>query len=163
MFVIERYLIDKRQEMADNGIRCSSIGKLSELPESVQKAMSETQAATAHCSDIDFLLALNYGGRDDICRAIQQLVKDQVPAEKITEKTISTYLDTSTWPDPEMILRTSGELRISNFLLWQASYAELCPVDVYWPDFTKEMFEEAVTEYQRRNRRFGGTTARSTA
>lgn len=159
MFVIERYLIDKRQEMIENGIRCLSIGDTSSLPESVQKAMLDTAAATAHCQDVDFVLALNYGGRDDICRAVRGLAEDcqagKLLPDQITEEAIARRLDTAQWPDPDMIIRTSGELRISNFLIWQASYSELCPVEVYWPDFSPIHLLKAVQSFQQRQRRHG--------
>ncbi|MCB1136981.1 MAG: di-trans,poly-cis-decaprenylcistransferase [Chlamydiia bacterium] len=159
MFIMERYLVDKREDMVNSDIRCRSIGDIAHLPSSLIKALRETEAATAHCQSIDFVLALNYGGRDDIRRGVTRLVEDcmagKIDKSSIDETVIAQYLDTAAWPDPDMMIRTSGEIRISNFLLWQASYTELCPLDVYWPDFTPQHLLKAVGDFQNRNRRHG--------
>jgi undecaprenyl diphosphate synthase len=116
---------------------------------------------------LNLTIAFNYGSRDEIARAARRIAEDVAkgslaPAE-VTEERFGFYLDTANLPDPDLLIRTSGELRLSNFLLWQLAYAEFVFVDVYWPDFSREQLEAAITEYQRRSRRFGGTSARSTA
>ena len=116
---------------------------------------------------LNLTIAFNYGGRDEIARAARRIAEDVAkgtlaPAE-VTEARLGSYLDTADVPDPDLLIRTSGELRLSNFLLWQLAYAEFVFIDVYWPDFSREQLEAAIAEYQRRSRRFGGTSARSTA
>ena len=116
---------------------------------------------------LNLTIAFNYGARDEIARAARRIAEEVangslVPAD-VTEERFGVYLDTANLPDPDLLIRTSGELRLSNFLLWQLAYAEFLFVDVYWPDFSREQLEAAIAEYQRRSRRFGGTSARSTA
>ena len=122
---------------------------------------------TKNNTALTLTIAFNYGARDEIARAAQHIAEDvkagTLAAEDVTPERFASYLDTCDLPDPDLLIRTSGELRLSNFLLWQLAYSEFVFVDVYWPDFTKEQFEAAIAEYQRRNRRFGGTSARSTA
>jgi len=118
-------------------------------------------------TSLNLAIAFNYGSRDEIARAAQRVAEDVkagiIAASDVTPERFGSYLDTAGLPDPDLLIRTSGELRLSNFLLWQLAYAEFVFVDVYWPDFSKELFEDAIAEYQRRSRRFGGTSARSTA
>ena len=116
---------------------------------------------------LNLTIAFNYGARDEIARAAGRVAEDVAsgllaPTE-VTEQRFASYLDTAALPDPDLLIRTSGEQRLSNFLLWQLAYAEFVFVDVYWPDFSREQLEAAIAEYQRRSRRFGGTSARSTA
>lgn len=159
MFLMERYLIEQREEMKKNGIRCCHIGDLNPLPDSLKQALKETEEATAQCGEIDFVVALNYGGRDDIRRAVQKLLmlceKGELSSAQLTEDVISQHLDTYRWPDPDLLIRTSGEMRISNFLLWQASYSEFFHLDLFWPDFTPQHLLDVVVDYQKRNRRHG--------
>jgi undecaprenyl diphosphate synthase len=159
MYIMERYLIDQREEMVRNGIRCRSIGDIQGLPSPLVEALHETERATEACADIDLVLALNYGGRDEISRAVRGLARACVDGtlkpEEITEDVISQALETAAWPDPDLLIRTSGELRISNFLIWQVSYAELVPVDTYWPDFSPQALLKAILDYQHRHRRLG--------
>ena len=112
-------------------------------------------------------IAFNYGARDEIARAARRVAEDvakgALDASEVTPERFATYLDTADLPDPDLLIRTSGELRLSNFLLWQLAYSEFVFYDCYWPDFSREHLEAALVEYQRRNRRFGGTSARSTA
>jgi undecaprenyl diphosphate synthase len=102
-------------------------------------------------------VAFNYGGRDEIVHAVQQIVRDGIPADQITEDLINHYMYTGDLPDPDLVIRTSGELRLSNFLIWQAAYAEYYFTDTYWPDFDKGELRKAIEEYTRRTRRFGKT------
>jgi len=157
--IFELTLTNQCAVMIQNGIRLHSIGDTSPFPATFVKILEETKAATAHCDSIDLVLALNYGGRDDIRRALVSLIDDcdqkRVSKESITEELISSYLDTSYWTDPDLLIRTSGENRISNFLLWQLAYTEVYFTETLWPDFTEQSLLKAVIDYQQRNRRFG--------
>ncbi|MES2344324.1 MAG: polyprenyl diphosphate synthase [Chlamydiota bacterium] len=130
------------------------------IHDGVKKALVDVKNATRHGNKIDLVLALNYGGRDDIRRAIKTIAEDCVSGkllpEALSEQVIATYLDTAAWGDPQLVIRTSGELRISNFLLWQISYSEVYVTDVLWPDFNEKNLLSAIIEYQRRHRRHGG-------
>jgi len=160
MEIFELYLHKKRDSMIQEGVRLDAIGNLSELPQKVQDALVETKKATAHCDKINLVLALNYGGRDELRRAMGKLLdlydQKQFKKEALTEEMISKQLDTFPFGDPDLLIRTSGEMRISNFLLWQISYSEIYKTDVLWPDFLPKHFLEAVIEYQVRDRRKGG-------
>ena len=146
--------------MTRDGIRLDAIGDLSRMPKEVQEAFQETKRATAHCKKINLVLALNYGGRDEIRRVIGKILqeneKKKIGADELTEGYIAQYLDTAPWGDPDLLIRTSGEIRVSNFLLWQISYAEMHVTDVLWPDFSPKHVLEAVLAFQGRRRRLGG-------
>lgn len=154
--LLKSYLKEKTDEMIENGVRLHTIGDPTKLPKGLRTTLEEVQNATAHCTDIDLVLAINYGARDELRRAIHAIVEDGISKEKITEKTIATYLDTAKWGDPDLMIRTSGEYRMSNFLLWQMSYSEVYLVDILWPDFTPLHLLEAVQNFQKRTRRWGG-------
>jgi undecaprenyl diphosphate synthase len=159
MDILETYLIRKRTQMIEDGVRLDAIGDLSGLPENVQRAFTETKQYTAHCSKINLVLAINYGARDELCRAFSKMLKDcrdnKFAAEDVSEDLVASYLDTKTWGDPDLLIRTSGEQRLSNFLLWQISYAEIYIADVLWPEFTEKHLLEAIGSYQKRHRRSG--------
>jgi len=161
MWLLEGFLYDQCAEMQAHQVRLKTIGNLSIFPENILKAIDSTSKATAHCTDIEMILALNYGGRDEIRRAIHRLLDDfnsqKMQKEEVTESLISRYLDTAPWGDPDLLIRTSGELRISNFLLWQLSYTEIYVTNTLWPDFTPRDFLEAIADFQKRDRRLGGT------
>jgi undecaprenyl diphosphate synthase len=161
MRLFEVYLIQQRRSMQEEGVRFHTIGDLSLLPQGVQKAMQETKEATRDGKNIDLILAINYGGRDEIVRAARQIVEaleaGKISKREIGENLFSQYLDTARWPDPDLLIRTSGERRLSNFLLWQTSYSELYIEDVFWPDFSEKHFLQAILDYQKRKRRLGGT------
>ncbi|MDF2576550.1 MAG: uppS [Chlamydiales bacterium] len=152
-------LRQKCQRMVEKGIRLNTIGDISRLPDHLQEAIAETKAATSKCTKIDLVLALNYGGRDDIKRAVLNIMDDygsgKIKKEAVTETFFSTYLDTAAWQDPDLVIRTSGEMRLSNFLLWQICYSEIHVTDVLWPDFSKEHLVAALLDYQKRDRRMG--------
>lgn len=158
-WLIESFLIEQRQEMIDNGVRLHTIGDPAPLSDSVKKAIQDTKDATAHCKAIDMVMAINYGGRDDIRRAVKSMCQDfankKLKPEDISEKMIAKYLDTAPWKDPDLLIRTSGEMRISNFLIWQTSYSEVYLSPVYWPDFTPNHLLEAILNFQKRERRWG--------
>lgn len=161
MALFANYLIEQRDDMVANSIKLETIGNLSPLPSFLKEAIFATKAATEGCNRIRLVLALNYGGRDEICRSIQMMLDDyekqQLKKEDINELTISQYLDTADWEDPELLIRTSGEMRISNYMLWQISYTEIHMTPVLWPDFKPYHLLEAILDYQRRERRWGGS------
>ena len=160
MALFTTYLIEQRDEMVQSGIKLETIGDLSALPLFLNQAIHDTKEATKDCSGISLILALNYGSRDEICRAFRNMLDDYdkhlLKKENLNEEMISRYLDTHKWRDPELLIRTSGELRVSNFLLWQISYAEIHSAPVLWPDFTPQHLIEAILDYQGRERRWGG-------
>lgn len=157
--VLETFLIKERDEMVKKGIALDTIGDLSKLPEKLLNIVLESKKITSSGKKIRLVLALNYGGRDEIARAIKKMAWDlkenKLTPEEITEELISQYLDTEHGKDPELLIRTSGEMRISNFLLWQISYAEIYVTDRLWPDFSKNDLKLAIEEYMRRDKRLG--------
>lgn len=162
MRLLEEYLRSEIQEMLENGIRLTTIGDTEALKKPMKTLLKETIAKTAHNHDMILNLALNYGGRDEIVGAVQDLLNDirrgTLADQEVTKDLFSRYLDTAGLPDPDLLIRTSGEYRISNFLLWQSAYTEFYFTDVLWPDFNRDELFLAITEYQRRERRFGLTS-----
>ena len=160
MFLLRRFLVSHRKDMIEEGIRLHTIGDLSKLSKQVNTVIRETKEATEHCREVDMILALNYGARDELKRAFLKILNDvknnKVREQDVNEQLISGYLDTAPWPDPDLLIRTSGEHRMSNYLLWQLSYAELFVSQVLWPDFTTGHFLEALMCFQNRDRRLGG-------
>jgi len=159
-----------RRDLADlhkNGVRIRIIGSRAELDDDIQRMLDDAVELTKQNTSLNLTIAFNYGARDEIARAAGRIAeavkKGELAPEDMTEECFASYLDTNGLPDPDLLIRTSGELRLSNFLLWQLAYAEFVFVDTYWPDFNKADYEEAIAEFQRRNRRFGGRTVRSTA
>lgn len=161
MWLLHTYLIEQRPTFLEEGTRLCTIGDLSTLPDYVKETIRETKQITAHCNEVDLIFALNYGSRDEIKRAVQSIVNDvsnkKITHDQISEKLISQYLDTAPWGDPDLLIRTSGELRVSNYLLWQISYAEIFSTEVLWPDFTPHHLLEALISFQKRDRRLGGS------
>lgn len=159
MRLFKIYLKRKRASMVQEGVKLSVIGDLSKLPNDLYHTIQETMQLTATGDKIELVLAVNYGGRDEIRRAVQKILTDfdrgKLQMEMLTEETISSYLDSSGRPDPDLIIRTSGESRLSNFLLWQASYSEVVVSPVLWPDFKPEDLLNCILEYQRRELRRG--------
>jgi len=157
--LLKTFLLRKTPEMVREGVRLSVIGDISKFPENVQKVLANSIEATAKGDRIELILALSYGGRDEIKRAAQKIAKECVDGklrpEEITEATLSAHLDTAKWGDPDLLIRTSGESRISNFLLWQISYAEIFLTEVLWPDFCEKHFLRAILDFQKRERRLG--------
>jgi undecaprenyl diphosphate synthase len=162
MALLADFLIGKKDKLIRNGIRLNAIGDLSQLPEPVHELLAQTIKDTSGGREMVMTLALSYGSRDEIVRAVRSLVRDalerRVPFDHLTEASLSGYLDTRDMPDPDLIIRTSGENRISNFLLWQAAYAELTFVTENWPEFNRELFLRCLLDYQKRERRFGMTS-----
>lgn len=145
----------KAEEYQKSGIKFFVLGNFQAFPLKVKDAIKKILAMAIVKEKIQFNIALNYGGRDEIVNAIKNIIKNKVPANKIDEKLISDYLYTKNQPDPDLIIRPGGEFRLSNFLIWQMSYAELYFTDILWPDFTPKKLEEAIEWYQNRERRMG--------
>ncbi|MBO4669144.1 MAG: isoprenyl transferase [Lachnospiraceae bacterium] len=160
MNLLRKYMKDSLARSAKNNMRVRVLGDISVLDEDLQQSICELEEASASNTGLKFQVAINYGGRDEIVRAtrkISELVKEgKLNSEDITEKTFSEYLDTAGMPDPELMIRTSGELRTSNFLPWQIAYSEFYFTNVLWPDFDKKELERAIDFYNGRERRFGG-------
>lgn len=159
-----------RRDLADlhkNGVKIRVIGTRVGLDNDILRLIDDAVHLTKDNSTLNLTIAFNYGARDEIARAAARIATEvaqgTLAAEDITPERFGTYLDTADVPDPDLLIRTSGELRLSNFLLWQLAYSEFVFVDAYWPDFSRETLEAAIVEYQRRTRRFGGLKARSTA
>lgn len=160
MKYLARFLKNEIGELNRSNVRLEAIGQIWRLPEAVQQQLEKTKAALAKNNGLTLVLALSYGGRTELVeatRAIAAKVKSgQLDPAEINERVISEHLYTRHSPDPDLMIRTSGEMRVSNFLLWQISYAELVVTQTLWPDFRKAQFFEALDEYARRHRRFGG-------
>jgi undecaprenyl diphosphate synthase len=153
----ESLLVRRRDELHERGVRVRFIGRRDwRVPRRVLRRMDETVALTARNAGMTLTLAFNYGGRAEIVDAVRALVADGVAPSKVDERAIRSRLYDPAMPDPDLMVRTSGEFRISNFLLWELAYSELVFTDVLWPDFRREHLFEAVREFQRRERRFGG-------
>jgi undecaprenyl diphosphate synthase len=161
MGLLKRFLKSELQEMLENGIRFQAIGRIHKLPNDVRKALQKTAEKTAMNRAMVLTLALSYGGRQEICDTVQELGRKieagELTSQEITEEVFSKTLYTSGMPDPDLLIRTSGEFRISNFLLWQLAYTEIYNTPTYWPDFRKEAYYEALEDYEKRERRFGAT------
>jgi undecaprenyl diphosphate synthase len=142
-----------------NNVRFRVIGDMDRLPDDVQKKLKETEEHTANNDKMTMVIALSYSSRWEITEAVKQIVTGGIRAEDITEETISQHLCTNFMPDPDLLIRTGGEVRISNYLLWQCAYSEFYFCDTYWPDFNEEELYQAIISYQSRQRRFGKTEA----
>jgi undecaprenyl diphosphate synthase len=162
MELLKQYLVSELRELLDNSIRLLAIGDLTRLPKDVLTTLQETIKKTAHGTGMTLTLALSYGGRDDILQAVRRIIaaiqNQDLTVEEINETLFSKYLWTADLPEPDLLIRTSGELRISNFFLWQIAYTEIYVTPTLWPDFTKEELLQALGNYQTRERRFGLTT-----
>jgi len=154
--LLVRIVKEKKEEYKKRGIKFFVLGNFQAFPLRVRRAVKEMLSIVKKHERMKFNVALNYGGRDEMIRAVKQIVRDGIKPDEINEETIDKYLDTNGQPDPDLIIRTGGELRLSNFLLWQTSYAELYFTDTYWPDFGPKELEKAIKNYQQRERRFGG-------
>ncbi|QPC85157.1 isoprenyl transferase [Phototrophicus methaneseepsis] len=157
MRILEMVLDRELKELNENGVQIRHIGEMDGIPDRIQKKIIDACELTRNNDKLILNVAFNYGGRDEIVHAVQSIICDGVAAEDVTEELISSYLYTGGLPDPDLIIRTSGEFRLSNFLIWQASYSEIYYSDVYWPDFDKEEFRIALEDYANRRRRFGKT------
>ena len=160
MKLLHSYLRDCIKTSKKNNMQVRVIGDISRLEPELQDKIRELEEVSAQNTGLHFQVALNYGGRDEIRRAVRKMVQDaedgNLKASEVTEDKIADYLDTKDIPDPDLMIRTSGEQRLSNYLLWQLAYAEFYFTDTLWPDFNKKELEKAVEFYQTRDRRFGG-------
>jgi undecaprenyl diphosphate synthase len=160
MRLLEIYLGKELRELAKLGIRFRAIGDLLKLPEHIRAIVKDSEEKTSGLTGMTLVTALSYSGRDEILRAVRKAMHSGMDPEEVTEESFSGLLDTAGLPPPDLIIRTSGESRISNFLLWQSAYSELYFADSFWPDFTKEEFLKAISDYQGRERRFGAVPMR---
>jgi undecaprenyl diphosphate synthase len=160
MKLLERFLKEKLQELNDAGVRLQAIGRLTELPEICQQRLAEAIADTSSNSRLTLVLALSYSGRTEIVDTVKSIVQDALAGklneQEITQELFSKRLYTADFPDPDLLIRTSGEVRLSNFLLWQLSYTEIHVTSKLWPDFRKEDFLKALHDFSQRSRRYGG-------
>lgn len=159
MHILEDVIDKELGELHNEGVQLRHIGRLERLDPKIQKKVLNAVELTRNNSRLILNVAFNYGGRDEIVCAIQRMIRDGVPAEAVTVDLVSQYLFTAGVPDPDLIIRTSGELRVSNFLIWQAAYAEWYVTPTYWPDFDKEEYRKALEAYVQRDRRYGGISA----
>lgn len=160
MNLFEVYLKRKKDHLIQEGVRLDSIGDIRKLPQAVFDVLADVKEATRHGNRINLVLAINYGARDEIRRAIGQILKEHekqpITENELTEEFVARHLDTHRYGDPDLLIRTSGEHRLSNFLLWQICYSELYVTNVLWPDFSEKELYRAMVEFQKRSRRLGG-------
>lgn len=160
MKLLRRYLVDCIERTSKNNMRVRVIGEKSRLADDIREAIEELERVSAANTGLNFTIALNYGSRDEMVRAMRHMAVDccegVLKPEEITEKVFASYLDTRELPDPDLMIRTSGEQRLSNWLLWQLAYTEFYFTDVLWPDFNKKELIRAIEYYNTRERRFGG-------
>ena len=160
MKLLRNYMKTCLKTAAKNDMKVRVIGDITKLDEDIQKRILELEEATKNNGGLNFQIAINYGSRDEITRAVHALAEDvkkgKLMPEEVDETCIEKYLDTHDIPDPDLLIRTSGEQRLSNYLLWQLAYTEFYFTDVPWPDFTKQELEKAIEQYNSRDRRYGG-------
>ena len=159
MALLKRFLQSEAQELMDNDIRLNAIGQIERLPEDVRRTLSRTMALTHTNASMQLNLALSYGGRIEIVEMVRSIVREVrsggLDPDAISETVVADHLYTADMPDPDLLIRTSGEMRLSNFLLWQIAYTEIFVTNTLWPDFGKEEFLHILKDYQSRERRFG--------
>jgi undecaprenyl diphosphate synthase len=163
MKLLEIYLKNELEKLRKNGVVFKPIGDIARLPDFIQAILKEAEEKTADNKGMVLTTALSYSGRNEILRAVKKVIASGMKPEDLTEEVFESYLDTAGHLPPDLIIRTSGEMRISNFLLWQSAYSEFYFTDTLWPDFNKDEFLLAIQDYKRRDRRFGSVTARSDA
>jgi len=156
--ILEDVIDRELHELNKEGVQLHHLGRLEKLAPGLQEKVRDAIELTKDNDRLILNIAWNYGGRDEIVQAIQRIIKEGIPAEQVTDDLVSRYLYTAGVPDPDLIIRTSGELRVSNFLIWQAPYAEWYITPTFWPDFDKEEFRRALETYAQRDRRYGGVS-----
>ena len=156
MALLKRYLRIELTTLLQNNIRFRAIGRTQDLSPDIQAELADAEARTATNTGLLFNIALNYSGRAEITDAVRRMIESGLDARAVTEQRVSDFLYTAGQPDPDLLIRTSGEMRVSNFLLWQIAYAEIYFTDTLWPDFRRKHLLEAVLAYQKRERRYGG-------
>jgi len=155
LYILEDVIDRELNELKEEGVQLRHIGRLERLAPALQEKVLDAIDMTKDNDRLILNIAFNYGGRDEIVQAIQRMMKDGVPPEKVTDELVNQYLYTAGVPDPDLIIRTSGELRVSNFLIWQAAYSEWYITPTYWPDFDKEEYRRALEAFAQRERRYG--------
>jgi len=159
MRLFKRYIRRESQNLVDDGVRVRFIGDRINLNEQLASTMDELELVTADNKRVNLTIALNYGGRDEVTRAVQRLAREieqhRLTAKEVSAKVLAGFLDTHFLPDPDLVIRTSGEARISNFLLWQSAYAEYEFIETLWPDFNSQEFSQLVLKFRTRERRYG--------
>ena len=159
MRLFRRYIRRESQNLVDDGVRVRFIGDRINLNEQLASTMDELELVTADNKKVNLTIALNYGGRDEVTRAVQRLAREieqrRLTAKEVSAKVLAGFLDTHFLPDPDLVIRTSGEARISNFLLWQSAYAEYEFIETLWPDFNSQEFSQLVLKFRTRERRYG--------
>ena len=159
MRLFKRYIRRESQNLVDDGVRVRFIGDRINLNEQLVSTMDELELVTANNKKVNLTIALNYGGRDEVTRAVQRLAREieqhRLTAKEVSAKVLAGFLDTHFLPDPDLVIRTSGEARISNFLLWQSAYAEYEFIETLWPDFNSQEFSQLVLKFRTRERRYG--------
>jgi undecaprenyl diphosphate synthase len=161
MSLLKRYIRSELDTLLSNNIRFRVIGRREELGADVQAELANAEARTATNTGMVFNIALNYGGRAEIVDAARRAIAQGIPPDALDEQRFGSLLYTAGQPDPDLLIRTSGEMRVSNFLLWQIAYAEIWVTDVLWPDFRRRHLLDAILDFQKRDRRYGGITARA--
>jgi undecaprenyl diphosphate synthase len=161
--LLRRFIHTDVEELNASGVRIRIIGERDDLQPDLRELIEHSERLTENNARLNLVVAFNYGSRDEIARAARRLARaiaaDELEVDDVTPDTFASFLDTDGIPDPDLIIRTSGEQRLSNFLMWQSAYAEFVFVDEYWPDFDREIFERALDQYLNRDRRYGGVTA----
>jgi undecaprenyl diphosphate synthase len=155
MLILQNVIDRELNELHKEGVQLRHIGRLERLDPAIQKKVLHAIELTKKNDRLVLNVAFNYGGRDEIVNAIQHIIKDGIPAEEVTDELVNRYLFTAGVPDPDLIIRTSGELRVSNFLIWQAAYSEWYITPTYWPDFDKDEYRRALETFANRDRRYG--------
>ena len=156
MDLFREYLKKERENLVKNDIRFSVIGRRTDIPDDILAEMDETMTLTTNNQGLHLCLAVNYGSRSEIVDAVKKIVEKKIPVEQIDEQCISDHLYTSGMSEPDLLIRTAGELRLSNYLLWQLSYAEIWVTEKCWPDFDAALFDQALQDFAGRKRKFGG-------
>lgn len=155
MMLLESVIDNELDELHAEGVQIRHVGRLESMPESLQQKVTHAVEKTRDNQHLILNIAWNYGGRDEIVHAVQQIIREGTAADQVTEELIGRHLFTHGCPDPDLVIRTSGEMRLSNFLIWQAAYSELYITPTFWPDFDKEELRQAILTYSQRDRRFG--------
>ena len=158
MRILEDVIDKELNELHQEGVQLRHIGRLERLSPKIQSKVLKAIELTKNNDRLVLNVAFNYGGRDEIVNAIQHIIEDGVASDQVTDELVSRYMYTAGVPDPDLIIRTSGELRVSNFLIWQAAYSEWYVTTTFWPDFNKEEYHRALTAFAQRDRRYGGVT-----
>lgn len=155
MQLLQKHLKKETNNFISQGIRFKMIGNRSLVPHNILIVIEETEKATANCKELIAQFAISYSGRDEIIRAVKRVLQKKIDSENFDENMMNSLLDTEGLPEPDLIIRTSGEQRLSNFLIWQSAYSEFYFTQTLWPDFTDDEFTEAILDFQKRQRRFG--------